>query len=74
MRCTTPAPFNPATAVRWEERVDGIDAAMLRGALRLAAHEHIEIGGSVRIAVTAVVAAEPNATTGWPRTTTRSRC
>lgn len=37
--------FNPATAVDWRERLDGVDHRMLTQSLRTAAVEHIETGG-----------------------------
>ncbi|MDY7110448.1 MAG: S41 family peptidase [Planctomycetota bacterium] len=37
--------YNPATALDWEDRLDGIDQRMLRAALGTAAAEHIETAG-----------------------------
>jgi carboxyl-terminal processing protease len=37
--------YNPATALDWRDRLDGIDQRMLRAALGTAATEHIETAG-----------------------------
>lgn len=39
-------PYNEASAVDWQERLDGVDHRTLKGALRIAAREHIETEGS----------------------------